>query len=240
MESIEDQIDLSTSITSLSYKFNIENDDIIAPTISDIISYTDSISNGKKYCTIGKHTSGINEQPHVHVNIIVEEFQKTKNESRRRSNWFKSNDLDLIEGLSLKTSGVNDIEKFTKCMQYPYKEGKLIELPKHFKNKFEEFTSEQVQYLQESAKALYQIKLDNDRKKKRSSDKTNNLMQEVLQLLGDKQFTNYQSYKEYIYDAYFKDLEIEEYPELNNLQKSIQKVSIFRKIVPPYYFDKTT
>lgn len=223
MERIEEILDFSKEITSLSFKLNITDTtegDMIA-----LISYINSISSGQRYISIGRHDVGKSEIPHIHINVVTEEYTKTKNESRRRKTFFEKNYLDKIEDVSLKVKEVHDLEAFKKCMQYPLKEGKLIETPRLHKKFFNEFTHTELEYLIESAKALFQIKLDQDRRKQRALGKSNDLMTNVLLIVGDLKFDSYKQYKEFIYPAFFEGLEIEEYPEIQNLSKAVMKVA---------------
>lgn len=227
--SLEDNI-------SLSFKYNIGelSEEEICGTNNDIAFYVKLHSRGTHmWYSGGRHDCGTASVPHYHLHFVVQHWEKDKNESRRRTQSVK------CPGLSCKFSTINDVDALEKHMAYPMKENKpfmfthrgilqcIVNMPENV-----------VQYLAQFAVALYEAKKANDLKRHRASERSGTIQQQLLDLVGDKQFNNYKEYKEYIYPGYYKGLELHEYPDTGLFIKEVGKVAIFKKIVPPWFFDK--
>lgn len=227
--------------TTLSFKFNIKenwNEDTICEKIDEIIDYVirRSSSDDKLFVSCGKHIDGVKENPHIHVHICCLGWKPLdSNLSRDRKKHWDTYCESIIPGLSMKECDVESPENVRKHMSYPLKEKCQI----HVEDKnIHLMPADLLVYLEEIAVAEYESVKYNRASKERSYQRLLDLSSQVLLITKDKSFDTYQEYKEYTYSTFYKDLEITSYPTLTNLQKVIQNVAIFKKIVPPYYFDK--
>jgi len=228
---------------STSYKFNIGDatDEEIEEFILGIYNYHIDNSTGVYLATCGKHTGGVKELPHIHFHIISTTYKGTTNESLRRKKWFQKqtkNGFKLPPRLSSKQGKITCLEEIEKCLMYPYKEKKIYPLPLSSFTSLTQIPLKIHQHLEAKGEAAFAAKQDLDLAKQRKLQKAITLQGQLQQLLGTKKYDNYQQYKEFIYEAYYKSLSLDEYPDLNNLQKEIKNLALFRKIVPYHYFDK--
>ena len=96
-----------------------------------------------------------------------------------------------------------------------------------------------IQFLESYAKIEYEAKRHRDLAKIRASEKTENLQSQILALIPNNvAFTDYGSFKRYIYTKFYEKLKITEYPQRRTVENAVQNIAIFKKIVEPYYFDK--
>lgn len=236
------EVDLSTPWANLSYKFNTELDN---PDLH-LLSYIKSRIKDEKipfFVAIGIHSQGKSSEKHCHISVVLptNNYVKSKNDSRDRKKYYEESEVELEVKTSLKIGSISDVEAFEKCLKYPWKEGKIVNINTPFYERHYNIYKIPIaveSYLKESAIGLFQSKLQRERLKNRSDERASNIQNELLTILGERTFDDYSSYKHYIYTEYYKGLEIENYPDHNILQKNVQKVAIFRKIIPPYYFDK--
>lgn len=185
----------------------------------------------KYYYVIGRHDEGKNEQPHLHINFIVSNYVGTSHESRRRNKYFSDMGWVKVDSLTMKEGVVIDLDCAQKCLAYPLKEGKLVSS--------RNIPTALLQFLESYAKLEYEAKRQRDLAKDRASAKTENLQSQILALIpNDLHFTDYGSYKQYIYTKFYESLKINEYPQRRTVESAVQNIAIFRKIVNPWYFDK--
>ena len=64
------------------------------------------------------------------------------------------------------------------------------------------------------------------------------IQETLVELCTGRVFPTYQTYKEFIWTAFYKDLSLDEYPDRNLFQKEIINVAVKLKVVPYHYFDK--
>lgn len=217
-------------LTTLSFKFNIGDCDPITE-VKRIGLYVRHHST-RHYMVAGRHDEGRNEQPHVHVNFLVEKYVATSHESRRRNKFFSDLGYTKMDNLTMREGIVNDLDSAQRCLAYPLKEGKLVfsssNIPEELLFFFESY-----------AKIEYEAKKQQALSKQRASEKTENLQNQILALLpSNLHFTDYGSYKRYIYTKFYETLQINEYPQRRTVESAVQNIAIFRKIVEPWYFDK--
>lgn len=214
---------------TLSFKFNLGDSDGISAT-EHIVMYVQELCR-KCYYVAGRHNEGKNEEPHIHINFIVDGYTETSHESRRRTKYFKDMGYEKVEGLSMKEGIITDIDSAQKCLAYPLKEGLLVasgNIPQRL-----------LQVLEVYAGIEYEAKKQRDCAKKRSSEKTENLQSQILELIPKNlHFTDYSTYKKYIYTKFYENLKMNEYPQRRSVESAVQNIAIFKKIVDPWYFDK--
>ncbi len=216
--------------TTLSFKFNIGDCEPIND-VKRICIYVRQHSK-KFYVISGRHDEGRNEQPHVHVNFLVLDYIATSHESRRRNKFFSDCGQDKIESLTMKEGKILDVDSAQKCLAYPLKEGKLVWASSNI-------PEELLFFFESYAKIEYEAKKQRELAKVRASEKTENLQSQILALLpSNLHFTDYGSYKRYIYTKFYETLQINEYPQRRTVENAVQNIAIFRKIVEPWYFDK--
>lgn len=217
-------------LKTLSFKFNIGERDP-DECVDNILMYV--MENSKKcYYVAGRHDEGRNEQPHVHVNMIVEDYVATSHESRRRNKCFSELGYSKIDNLTMREGVVIDIDSAQKCLAYPLKEGKLVSASNTIPVELQQF-------LESYAKIEYEAKKQQALSKQRASEKTENLQNQILALLpSNLHFTDYGSYKKYIYTKFYETLKINEFPQRRTVESAVQNIAIFRKVVEPWYFDK--
>ena len=215
---------------TLSFKFNIGEVERAYEQIDNISMYVSEHSKAY-YMVAGRHLEGKNEQPHIHANFIVCEYIGTSHESRRRNKYFLDMGYQKIEGLSMKEGIVDNQECAQKCLAYPLKEGLLVSsfrIPDKLLAKLEVF-----------AGIEYEKKLQRDLEKQRASERTEKLQNQILAFMTNNlHFTDYGSYKRYIYTKFYESLKINEYPQRRSVESAVQNIAIFKKIVEPWYFDK--
>lgn len=218
---------------TLSFKFNLGDSiesDRVQEQVDNITMYV--IDHCRSYYMVaGRHMEGKNEQPHVHVNFIVHDYVGTSHESRRRNKYFRDMAYSKIEGLSMREGIVNDMECAQKCLAYPLKEGLLVSsshIPDSLLTKLEVY-----------AGIEYEKKLQRDLEKQRASERTEKLQNQILALIPNNlHFTDYFTYKQYIYTKFYDSLKINEYPQRRSVESAVQNIAIYKKIVEPWYFDK--
>lgn len=221
---------------TLSFKFNLGESDLSDPDydieneIIKIVSYVGSYAR-KCYYVAGRHDEGKNEQPHIHINIIVEGYTSTSHESRRRNKYFSDMGYEKVDSLTMKEGVIIDMDSAQKCLAYPLKEGKVVSS--------RNIPTSLLQFLESYAKIEYEAKRQRDLAKDRASAKTENLQSQILALIpANLHFTDYGTYKTYIYTKFYESLKINEYPQRRTVESAVQNIAIFRKVVNPWYFDK--
>lgn len=186
------------------------------------------------FMTAGLHENGKNEIPHYHVNFAVFGFKNTSNESRRRKQYLEKTWGKTFEGLECKIREIQTISNLEDCLKYPYKEKKTLTVSHMFG--FTTIPREVVMYMMESAYALFLGQQANQRKKDRSSDRVKTILEQIDDLVRERDFTSYQQFKEFVAREYFTPLELHEMPDMANFKKQLEKVAVKRGIVPPHYF----
>ena len=224
---------------TLSFKFNLgdssgrskdEFADEVREQVDNISMYVAEHSRAY-YMSAGRHMEGKNERPHVHVNFVVHDYVGTSHESRRRNKYFMDMGYSKIHSLSMREGIVNDMECAQKCLAYPMKEGLLVSsshIPDSLLTKLEVY-----------AGLEYEKKLQRDLEKQRAGERTEKLQNQILALIPkNMNFTDYFSYKQFIYTKFYSSLQINEYPQRRSVESAVQNIAIFKKIVDPWYFDK--
>lgn len=190
------------------------------------------------YMTSGIHEKGKNELPHTHVNIVAKNWnpsKSTKNFSRfRAEHWNEYDSLPFPNGvITTKQGQIDNIDNFIDCLAYPLKEG--LKCDKSFNIPNNIFLQ-----LKEIGKSKYEAKLQKDRSKERVAERQNNLCDLINLKTLDKEFDNYISFRNYACEQVQGNPEnISAIPDQVKLEKAIQSVALFRKIVPCWYFMKS-
>lgn len=218
---------------TLSFKFNCPQDDT-EERLKDIIDHLQlyvSEYSDSYYSTAGKHTEGKNCVPHIHLNVIVRDYKDTQNESRRRKEWAKGMGYSFPKGISMSQGVVDDVGSAQKVLAYPLKEGNVMithRIPPTL-----------LSYLLTYGQQEWEAKKQRDLQKVRQQEKTENLHNQILELIPKSlHFTDYGSYKRYIYTKFYENLKLNEYPLRRSVETAVQNIAIFLKVVEPYYFDK--
>lgn len=223
--------------TSLSFKFNLNeySPEEVMQFAENIFWYVSANSHGNHLFYMGGfHYNGLAELPHCHLHFCVQHWHTDTHESRRRNKH-----SPMPERLSCKISKLNDAEHLEKHLSYPCKENKLLKYESRGILHRIVIIPENVQlFLVKNGVALYELSLASKRKKARASERSGTMQQQLVELMGDRSYSNYHDYKVYIYAAYYNGLELNEYPDTSLLRKEIEKVAIKLKVVPPHYFDK--
>jgi len=222
-ESLED-------CATLSFKFNVGEDDDAEDLVHGLRLYVEEHSSSLYYVA-GRHDQGKNEVAHIHANFIVKDYVASSNESRRRTAWSVKSGLGLPRGVTMSQSIITEFDSAQKCLAYPLKEGKLVSSQGIKKTLLD--------FLQSYGEQEFEAKKQRDLAKARASEKTENLQSQILALIPKTlHFTDYGSYKRYIYTKFYEKLKINEYPQRRSVESAIQNIAIYLKIVEPYYFDK--
>lgn len=215
---------------TLSFKFNLEEGDDEKDLVKAVKLYVEDYSSSLYYVA-GRHDEGKNEVAHVHVNFIVKNYNASSNESRRRKTWTAESGCSLPKGMTMSQSVITEFDSAQKCLAYPLKEGKLVSSYG--------ITTTLLLFLECYAKQEYEAKKQRDLAKQRSSEKTDNLLTKVLGLIPETlHFTDYGTFKRYIYPKIYLGLKINEYPKPRTVQDILQLIAINKKIVEPWYFDR--
>ena len=225
--------------TSLSFKFNLNEytEKEIDEFCNNIAIYVHSHSHGEHiFFQGGYHYNGQAEIPHLHLNFCVQHWHPDKNESRRRGTFLGG---VMPEKLSCKISPLNDQEQLEKLMSYPVKENKIFRYKsQRIISKIEIFPSDVELFLVQNGVAIYQATLEVQRRRARASARCLNIQQQILEIIDGQSFNNYSEYKNFVYNGFYSGLDLNEYPDTSALIKEVGKVAIFKKIVPPHFFDK--
>lgn len=230
-------VSLENGYTSLSFKINKSDlGDISADRLAGaLIRYIAEHSEGEtKFVTIGEHENGKNENEHFHINFAIPTFRKTSNESRRRTSYLDKTEGLKLDGLSCKIDVINTSITLEQCLKYPWKERKYVAAPDVWD--YIKIPKEVRLYMIESAHAMFLASVEQQRKKQRASERSTNLLEIINDLAGTISYGSYQEFKEKICREFFEPLELNEYPDMNNFKKALEKVAVKRKIVPYHYF----
>jgi len=219
---------------TLSFKFNCPqgyDDEQLIEVIDHLQMYVSDYSN-RFYATAGKHTEGKNQVPHIHLNVIVLDYNHKSNESRRRKDWAKAMGYcPFPRGISMSQGVIEDFGSAQKVLAYPLKEGKVMashRIPKNL-----------LGLLQSYGEQEWEAKKQRDLQKVRQQEKTENLHNQILELIPKSlHFTDYGSYKRYIYTKFYEKLKLNEYPQRRSVETAVQNIAIFLKVVDPWFFDK--
>lgn len=226
-------------VNSLSFKFNIVDVDGTGVSLQDIVESiilyvrANSEAGSTMFATLGEHRLGVNEKAHYHLNILAPAYI-SGNESRRRKKYCSDNDV-VLPAVTMKEGLIKDKQQALDCLAYPFKEGHCEAISTHYVSAIPGSCR---MFLKTYSKELFQVKLQRDRAKARASERSKNLLSGLESLCVEHSFSNYNDFKNYIYDAFYDGLELDEYPEFKNLQNCVQKIAIKYKIVRPAYFDK--
>lgn len=228
---------------TISIKFNEEDVNDVNTTIEEIVSYIGEEFKGcssQYLLSIGKHEKGLNERPHYHINICYDEKYQTKrnekNESRRRKKYWKDEMVNDTPIFTQKIGNAKTEEEIKKCIMYPWKEGNIIDT-KIFKRAYI-IPEHIILELSTLATGLYEAKRAKDLHRQKQENKNRTIRGQLLDMIEEKSFSNYQSYKEFIYTSYYEGRDIDDYHCRQDIQKNIQEIAIYKKIVPYWYFDK--
>lgn len=229
---------------TFSFKWNIRPTDDIKKQKANIIAYMLShipLSASPIFYSIGEHREGKSKNPHIHLHIATKVWDHTSNESRRRTAWLTKHDEDShYTNLTCRgPTKVADLLSLENHLKYPMKENKEL----FSKNpRLHQFPNEITKYLLESAVAQFQVKITNDLREAKKLQKNASILCKLNYLtemeMEKRNFNNYQEFKEFIYEAYFEGMEIDEYPTIKHLHEAVQKVAIKNGIVRPWYFDR--
>lgn len=216
---------------TLSFKFNLEEDDDVEDLVGRVKCYVEHYTNSL-YFVAGRHDEGKNECSHIHANFIVKGYNTSdSNETRKRKKFTAESGLTLPVGLSMKQSVISSIDSAIKVLAYPLKEGKLVSSVG--------ITKTLLIFLEEYGKQEYEAKRQRDLAKQRSSERTDNLLTQILGLIPETlHFTDYGTFKKFIYPKIYLGLRINEYPKPRTVQDILQLIAINKKIVEPWYFDR--
>lgn len=229
--------------STLSYKWNIGESDV-EEQIIDLIVYTQGYCcpKSKVFWTAGEHNEGKSEKPHIHLNMCVKNWVLSKNESRRRQGVLAHSNIEhgtelVFDDLECRISNKVDVEKLEKCLAYPYKEGKDIQI-KVYQNhpRFYYLPDEMVQYLVCYAKGLFEASKKDRFKKERAAAKSGTLNGQIISIIKNKSFSDYHTYVKFVCEKFYEGLELEEQPDITFFHKALKQVAINQKIVSPYYF----
>ena len=222
---------------SFAHQYNIDehSSQEIDEFNNNIIYWIKSLTEHKMYCTIGKHVGGINENPHIHVHIVARKVKKYANLGKERSAWYRKNDEAIPPNLTCKRRQVDNLNSVEDTLKYPWKEDMEVALPSSCR-KFIYILPPLIKtFMRENAMVIYEAKKTLMRQKQRTKMKETNIVNQVHTILGKQTFSGYGEYKQFIYTAYYDQCEsLEDYPAFNELQKAVQKVAIFMKVVPPF------
>lgn len=220
--------------TAMSFKMNLTSKLEVGELVKTIHCYARGCGDPTKnsYIAVGEHRQGKNEVPHIHINVCVYDFKKDSNESRRRNKYFEEMEED-ITGITCKISPIKDIPAFEACLKYPWKE----KLPVILSLRYAMVLPESVKlYMLESAAALFEASKAGERKRERAGERSKTLLGQIQEIVGDRSFQNYDEFKKYVAQEFFQPLDLEEYPDMSNFRKAIEKVAVQKKIVPYHYF----
>jgi len=235
-------------VCTFSWKFNCEDSSSDSQIITSLLYYVKSLMpyeiNIKLLSSIGKHCQGDNALEHIHVNIVCPNLPTVsmKNPSRSYNRYFDENGIKKPDSLSLKYKVLEQpcLDPVQKCLSYPYKEGVPLDIDEEVRFVLP-FPSSVRSFLIENGKAIYEATLQKQREKIKASEKQQSLTGRLLDLAKDMDYESmpFFLFKESLYIQYYHNLNINSYPNFQDMQKSVQKVAIFLKIVPPYHFDKS-
>lgn len=218
---------------TVSFKFNYpqgDPDECIMGVIDRLQMYVMEHCSDY-YATVGKHVEGKNCVPHVHLNCIARDYKNTGNESRRRREWAKGLGFSLPKGISMRQGIVDDVGSAQKVLAYPLKEGNVMTSHR--------IPEKLLSYLLTYGEQEWEAKKQRDLQKVRQQEKTENLHNQILELIPKSlHFTDYGTYKRYIYTKFYENLKLNEFPQKRSVESAVQNIAIFLKVVEPWYFDK--
>lgn len=218
---------------TLSFKFNCPpayTEERLNDVIDHLCMYV-SEHCSDYYATAGKHVEGKNCVPHIHLNCIARDYKNIGNESRRRREWAKGMGYSFIKGISMRQGIVEDVGCAQKVLAYPLKEGNVMSSHR--------IPSDILSFLLIYGQQEWEAKKQRDLQKVRQQEKTENLHNQILELIPKSlHFTDYGSYKRYIYTKFYENLKLNEYPQRRSVETAVQNIAIFIKVVEPWYFDK--
>lgn len=220
--------------TVLTFKWNLI--DASSNIMNAVYDYALSCNQDEEedvFATAGQHNQGKNEEPHIHLNVVIPKFKKDSNESRRRKKYLSETWDVESEGITCKIKQIETVRDLENTLKYCWKEEQCLPLPKKSRYIF----SEDVRlYLIQSAVSLFEASRDNQRKKERATAVAKTLLGQIEDIVGNQTFASYTDFKIYVAQKFLEPLEVEEYPDFNNLRKAMEKVAVKRRIVPFHFF----
>lgn len=224
--------------TLLTFKWNMC--DASANLINPLYNYALECNLGDDlfFASAGEHRQGKKEIPHIHLNIAVPNFIKNDNESRRRNKYLLETWGLVIENLTCKvrafTAEKNPLDRqLENTLKYCWKED--LPLPVLAKSRY--ILPEDVRlYMTQSAIALFEQSKDDARKRERATAVAKTLLGQIADIIKNKHFDNYTDFKAYVAEQFLRPLEVDEYPDFNNLRKAIEKMAVKKGIVPFHFF----
>lgn len=231
---------------TISLKFNFDASDNYMETVNEVLRYGSVCFDDTtaKLVTIGIHSDC--EKPHIHINIIgnnrVQGDLKNNASRHRRRYWNDYVGHPPPSQLSCKVGAVDDVDEgsavdsVVRCLSYPYKEGKVIKLPSYFSKAYVMLSDATTAFLKSNGQALYKQSLHNKMYKERQNARQGNILENVLEISQRVYEDKWQNWRDEIYKIYFEGIELKEIPDLGLFEKAVQKVAIYRKIVPPFFF----
>lgn len=225
---------------SLSLKFNLDASANKMDTVMEVLRYGNVCFDGTTalLATIGEHIDC--EKPHIHINIIgkarVEGDLKNNASRHRKRYWTDYVGHPPPPQISCKVGECDDVDSVVKCLSYPYKEGRVIEMPSIFSKLYVLLSAESTAFLRTNGEALYKQAQHNRLYKERQNARQGNMLDSIMEISKTVSAEKWLDWRNEIYETYFKEIELKEIPDLGLFEKAVQKVAIYRKVVPPFFF----
>lgn len=201
--------------------------------------------------SVGIHTQGINERPHLHIHMVgvpkrdkALERISSSNPSRDRSAFLKKYEKKQKTDTSLPNIFLEDIEvKYEKVdvdsyhadiLAYPVKEWTPLKpecvLPiENYKNEYEQMEISTQNALLQYASALWEKSKAEVERKRRAKLKTQGVRENILMIANlhkPKFGKDYKKYLQVLDEYYISNLEFEDYPRPNDYKVYCQQVAI--------------
>lgn len=168
--------------------------------------------------TCGLHLNGKSKKPHIHLHMIVDNFEPPSNVSRDKKVWGNKNDTDMsLYSFKFQKLDV-DAPKF-QFLAYPLKEKKQV-LPKkdHYFLLGEPMSFEYIRFLENVGNDIYSrayaIKLRVEKSDQKKIHKLQ-LLKELCEQNRDK-FSTYREMMKWLDVAFIHTLKVEEKPNPKN------------------------
>lgn len=184
---------------------------------------------------VGVHRDSGRDHLHLHVQVVC--WKEYKNESRRRRDWFNKNGLDLPPGQDVTMTSemaVTDEEKQKDHLAYVLKEGNHFPLvdPPHTRVP----SPSELEELLARGKGIYDAAQRAVKQREVRSEKAKSIINQLMEI-DVPAHLEYPEWKQILLSEYYKRFESPlEYPNVNDVKNAVQKIAMFRKVVPISYF----
>jgi len=237
-QQFEDDISDDLMVINVKLNFEVDLEEDIKYSLRenvplmDIRNYVIDLGCEIMFSTIGFHLNGENKQPHIHYHFITTAFKQPSNPSQHRKRWLnkQNNPHPAFVNCSFKFQQIDKKKPKYSVLSYPLKEGTPV---LHYKEKTFIYnklpmTKEQINFLVETGKAIYDKELGLKLRQDKCQERKKQSLTDLHDILKDhsNEFSTYLEMVRWLDKNYISTLSLEEYPDPKNYKTNCQKIAI--------------